>query len=54
MSTDIAVNDVRFPFGNRGHEVTFLALKLKLVAHRLATLIQIVVSPAQVDFDSGN
>jgi hypothetical protein len=42
----LAVNALIFPFVNGGHEKRSLALKLKLVAHKLAFLAQIMMSPA--------
>jgi hypothetical protein len=41
-----AVNTLRFPFVTRGHEMMSLALQLKLVAHRLVFLAQIMMSLA--------
>jgi hypothetical protein len=42
----LAINALSFPFVNEGHEVTSLALKLKLVSHRWAFLGHIMMSPA--------
>jgi hypothetical protein len=41
----LTVNAFRISLVNGGHELTSLALKLKEVAHRLAFLAQIMMSP---------
>jgi hypothetical protein len=43
----LAGNVIRFTFVDGGHETKSLALKLKLVAHRLSFLAQIMMSLAQ-------
>jgi hypothetical protein len=40
----LTVNALSFPFVNGSHEMMSLALKLMLVAHRIAFLAQIMMS----------
>jgi hypothetical protein len=42
----LAVNALRFPFVNVGHEEASLVLTLKLEAHGLAFLAETMMSPA--------
>ncbi len=44
----LAVNALRFSFVYGGHDMTSLALKLKLVAHRLAFIAQLMMSSAHM------